>query len=107
MKYKEDILNMIYDIQSNDKEIMKHKQDIIRMIYKIQEDNQQIKHYQSLIYGLSNEVQRFETNIVILENLLVDLEALGVTVKIDKAKFPNLVGSDCPFRIAKALGLIG
>lgn len=106
MKYKEDILRMIHDIQSNDKQLMGYKQDVIRMIYKIQEDNEQLKRYQSLIYSLSNEVQRFEANIVILENLLVELEALGVTVKIDKAKFPNLVGSDCPFRIAKALGLI-
>ena len=85
---------------------MKYQQDIIRMIDKIQKDKKQLKHYQNLIYSLGNEVQRLEANITLIESLLTDLEALGVTVKIDKNKFPNLAGSNCPKHIAEALDLI-
>lgn len=85
---------------------MKYQQDIVMMIDKIQKDKKQLKRYQNLIYSLGNEVQRFEANIVLIESLLTDLEALGVTVKIDKNKFPSLAGSNCPKHIAEALDLI-
>ena len=83
-----------------------YQAEVIKLVGEIQKAKMDTKSKHDLIYGLRQELQRLELNVVLLNQLIADLATKGIKVTIDKNKFPNLVGSDCPMHIAEALDLI-
>lgn len=73
-----------------------YQAEVIKLVDEIQKAKMDIKSKQDLIYGLGQELQRLELNVVILNQLIADLATKGVKVKIDKNRFRDLAGSDCP-----------
>ena len=80
--------------------------EVIKLVDEIQKAKMDTKSRYDLIYGLRQELQRLELNVVLLNQLIADLATKGIKVKIDKNKFPNLADSDCPKHVAEALSLI-
>ena len=80
--------------------------EVIKLVDEIQKAKMDTKSKQDLIYGLRQELQRLEVNVVLLNQLIADLATKGIKVKIDRGKFRNLAGSDCPKHVAEALDLI-
>ena len=80
--------------------------EVIKLVDEIQKAKMDIKRKQDLIYGLRQELQRLESNVVLLNQLIADAATKGIKVKIDKNKFRDLAGSDCPKHVAEALDLI-
>ena len=80
--------------------------EVIKLVDEIQKAKMDTKSKHDLIYGLRQELQRLEVNVVLLNQLIADAATKGIKVTIDKNRFPSLVGSDCPKHIAEALDLI-
>ena len=83
-----------------------YQAEVIKLVDEIQKAKMDIKSKQDLIYGLRQELQRLESNVVLLNQLIADAATKGIKVKIEKNRFPNLAGSDCPKHVAEALDLI-
>ena len=80
--------------------------EVIKLVDEIQKAKMDTKSKHDLIYGLRQELQRLESNVVLLNQLIADAATKGIKVKIDKNRFPNLAKSDCPKHVAEALDLI-
>ena len=80
--------------------------EVIKLVDEIQKAKMDTKSKQDLIYGLRQELQRLEVNVVLLNQLIADAATKGIKVKIDKNRFPKLAKSDCPKHVAEALDLI-
>ena len=83
-----------------------YQAEVIKLVDEIQKAKMDTKSKQDLIYGLRQELQRLESNVVLLNQLIADAATKGIKVKIDKNKFQNLTGLDCPKHVAEALDLI-
>ena len=83
-----------------------YQAEVIKLVDEIQKAKMDTKSKQDLIYGLRQELQRLELNVVLLNQLIADAATKGIKVTIDKNKFPKLAGSDCPMHVAEALDLI-
>lgn len=83
-----------------------YQAEVIKLVDEIQKAKMDTKSKHDLIYGLRQELQRLELNVVLLNQLIADLATKGIKVTIDKNKFRNLANSDCPKHVAEALDLI-
>ena len=68
-----------------------YQAEVIKLVDEIQKAKMDIKSKQDLIYGLRQELQRLELNVVLLNQLIADLATKGIKVTINKNKFdlPN------------------
>ena len=80
--------------------------EVIKLVDEIQKAKMDTKSKQDLIYGLRQELQRYEANVVLLNQLIADAATKGIKVKIEKNRFRDLARSDCPKHVAEALDLI-
>ena len=83
-----------------------YQAEVTKLVDEIQKAKMDTKSKQDLIYGLRQELQRYEANVVLLNQLIADAATKGIKVKIEKNRFRDLAGSDCPKHIAEALDLI-
>ena len=80
--------------------------EVIKLVDQIEKAKMDTKSKQDLIYGLRQELQRLEVNVVLLNQLIADAATKGIKVKIDKNRFRDLAAADCPKHVAEALSLI-
>ena len=83
-----------------------YQAEVIKLVDEIQKAKMDIKSKQDLIYGLRQELQRLELNVVLLNQLIADSATKGIKVKIDKNQYPSLANFDCPKHVAEALDLM-